>query len=118
MLLYLPRMVVGSGVLALALVAVSLFVPGWLLGVATGWPLAAAMAVWVVALVGLIIGHPLLRVPLRRPWLVVAIRADQDWADRSAWHVRGWRRSGKAVDAVAEAVQSGRGPYLSAEFLL
>lgn len=115
---FLPEFVLESAVLAALGLALVTVVPTLLLAMATDWPWFVAGVVWLLMLAAITVGHPLLRVPCRRPWLVVAIRADQEWADRSAWHVRGWRRSRRAVDAVADAVRVGRGPYLSAEFLV
>jgi hypothetical protein len=46
------------------------------------------------------------RIVLRRPWLVEA-RSD---AERESWPVVGWRASGRAVDAVAEAIERGESP--------
>ncbi len=50
----------------------------------------------------------LLRVLLRRPWIVEAWRGSGDVAERvGAWAVVGWRRAGRAVDEVARRLEVG-----------
>ena len=105
MLLGLPDLI-GSGLLvAGVLLGVLLVVPAWALTAATGWPWPLAVGVWLVVVVVVTLFHPLLRVPLHRPWLVVTLRSDQPWADRSAWQVRGWRNSLDAVTEVADTTK-------------
>jgi hypothetical protein len=61
-----------------------------------------------VALAAGLIGH----VVLGRPWLVEAIPASG--LDRPrVWAVKGWRRSGRTVDEVADALAAGREPHPS-----
>ncbi len=58
----------------------------------------------VLALV-LLAGGVLARFVLRKPWIVEA--AVPGTAQRQAWKVVGWRASGRVVDEVARALESG-----------
>ena len=48
---------------------------------------------------------------LSRRWVVEATTVGPP-PDRYAWRVRGWRRSRKAVEQVADALRQGREPAL------
>ncbi|MBW3669772.1 MAG: hypothetical protein KY443_11240 [Actinobacteria bacterium] len=66
----------------------------------------------VIALVELTILVPLVavgvlvRLLLRRPWIVDVERLDA--YDRAGWEVVGWRRSGRLVTALATQLRSGQ----------
>lgn len=49
------------------------------------------------------------RLFLGRPWIVVAESQDET-RDVLAWEVSGWRRSGRVIDEVAQAISTGRDP--------
>lgn len=114
----LPELAMQAAIVAAGVLALLIVLPTWLVVVATGWSWPIAGAGWLAASAILIVAHPLLRVPLRLPWLVVALRTDQDWASRSAWQVRGWRRSLEAVSAVGASLEEGHGPVLASSYLL
>ena len=60
-----------------------------------------------VLLLGLLVAlGVLVRVLLRRPWIVDAVRLDR--TERLSWKVVGWRRSGEVVDAVAGQLAAGQ----------
>jgi hypothetical protein len=111
-LLRLPDMIAGGVVIGGVVLGALVVGPSWAIAALTGWSWPIAAAVWVAAIVVVTVCHPILRVPFRRPWVVVALRADQGWADRSAWSVRGWRKSREAVTAIAGSIAAGRGPQL------
>ena len=67
------------------------------------WPIVA-IALELVLLAIVLVGAVGGRVILRRPWPVVA-RSDRK---EHTWSVVGWRRSGRLIDDVAEALERGR----------
>lgn len=87
---------VGIGIL-LALVLFVLFVV----------PVLIALAE-LLLLALLVVAGVLVRVLLRRPWIVDAIR--DGTGERHSWKVVGWRRSGELVEALTTQISSGQAP--------
>lgn len=83
-----------AGLVALAAVALLFLVI---------WPIVA-IALELVLVAIILVGAVGGRVILRRPWTVVA---RSETAER-AWNVVGWRRSGRLIDDVADALERGR----------
>lgn len=67
--------------------------------------LALAELVLLALLLGL---GAFVRVVLRRPWIVDAVRVDR--TERLSWKVVGWRRSGEVAAAVAQQLSTGQQP--------
>jgi hypothetical protein len=70
------------------------------------WPIVA-LALELVILVLLFLASLAGRVVLRRPWRVVARTKDPGHA-ALAWDVKGWRESGRVIEEVAHALESGQ----------
>jgi hypothetical protein len=66
--------------------------------------LAVVVALELVLVLVLVPAALLGRIALGRPWPVVA----RSGGERHRWEVRGWRASGRHVDAVADAISRGR----------
>ena len=84
--------------LALAILVVLLFLVVWPL-VALAIEIVLVIIVFLVALAG--------RLVFRRPWRIVA-RTRGSIRSTLAWHVVGWRASGRVIDEVADALAAGQ----------
>jgi len=90
----------GPAVAVIAVVTVALFL--WFL-----LPVVIAL-IELFALALIVSLGVLVRIGLRRPWLVDAERLDRH--GRHTWQVVGWRRSGRAVTELADKLRLGQPP--------
>jgi hypothetical protein len=84
--------------LAVAITVVLLFLVIWPV-VALAFEIVLLIIVFLVGLGG--------RLIFRRPWRIVA-RTRGSIRSTLAWHVVGWRQSGRVIDEVADALAAGQ----------
>ena len=92
-----------GGILALIAIVAAVF-----LLVAVALPVLA-LAVELIVLVLVVLGATALRLTRVRPWLIEA-RTDGPPRRVHAWHVKGWRASGEAIEHIAQACNPAASP--------